>query len=99
MTSNRGHHGGRHRNRRVVTHSIGPEVIRWWLDCFLEPVVATSASCYKACGRKKGSISMVYLAVVRRIRRLEVVRQCVTIDIVASWVPGDDEEHGGLVGS
>ena len=42
---------------------------------------------------------MVYLAVVRRIRRLEVVRQCVTADIVASWVPGDDEEHGGLVES
>ena len=42
---------------------------------------------------------MVYLAVARRIGRLEVVRQCGTADIVASWVPEDDEEHGGLVES
>ena len=41
----------------------------------------------------------MYLAVVRRIRRLEVVRQCVTADMVASWVPEDDDDHGGLVES
>ena len=39
---------------------------------------------------------MVYLAVARRIGRLEVVRRCGTADIVVSWVPEDDEEHGGL---
>ena len=41
---------------------------------------------------------MVYLAAVRR-RRLEVIRQSVTSDIVASWVLGDEEEHGGLMDS
>ena len=49
--------------------------------------------------KKKWSISMVCLAVARRVSRLEVVRQCGTADIVASWVPEDDEEHGGLVGA
>ena len=29
---------------------------------------------------------------------LEVVRQCGTADIVALWVPEDDEEHSRLVG-
>ena len=53
----------------------------------------------KACGRKKWSTSMVYLAVVRRSRRLEVIRQSVTSDIVVSWVPVDEEEHCGLVES
>ena len=42
---------------------------------------------------------MVYLAVVRRISRLEVVRQWGTADIVASWVPEDEGEHVGLMES
>ena len=32
---------------------------------------------------------MVYLTVVRRVSRLEVVRRWGTADMVASWVPED----------
>ena len=69
-----------HHNRCIVTHSIGPEVVRRSVVAGRFP--GTRAT--KHVGEKKGSISMVYLAVLRRSRRLEVVRQSIAADIVAS---------------
>ena len=101
MTSHRGHHCGRYHNRCIVTHSIGPKVVRrcvvagWFLGTGGGHVGLVLQSMWE----KKGSTSMVYLVVARRTNRLEVVRQCGTTDKVESWVPEDDEEHGGLVES
>ena len=49
--------------------------------------------------KKKGLTSVVYLTVVRRVSRPEVVRRWGTADMVASWFLEDEGEHVRLMES
>ena len=82
-----------------MAHSIGPEVIRWWVASGHFPGTGGShvGLVLQSMWEKKvvdihGVLSCSMKDQAPRGRPAVVVA-----DMVALWVPEDDEEHGGLV--